>query len=275
MNSLSKNSIITHKLQIISQAEETLDRQGLMSAPPKNSFVPPIIQTATPKDKDSYGNIVELTDGIDDILQIQDKQHLSSTDEDSITEDTSVDYSTELEYSIADDDEGGEEEDDDATFSYASSTSSSSSSSSSPSSSSGDDDEDSTRRLLKQAHQRIEHQSIYEEVKHLRTQLNQQLEIVNKCNELEHQLAKATHTIDLYKQKEKKHEDEMAKSEMEFMSKLNEMCEMMEVQIVSRDERIVELQKKLNEKETIIAQLICKNKGTGLLGNDVGFSDFI
>ena len=240
-----------------------------MSAPPKNSFVPPIIQTATPKDKDSYGNIVELTDGIDNILQIQDKQHLSSTDEDSITEDTSVDYSTELEYSIADEEE--EEDDDDATFSYASSTSSSSS----PSSSSGDDDEDSTRRLLKQAHQRIEHQSIYEEVKHLRAQLNQQLEIVNKCNELEQQLAKATHTIDLYKQKEKKLEDELAKSEMEFMSKLNEMCEMMEVQIVSRDGRIVELQKKLNEKETVIAQLICKNKGTGLLGNDVGFSDFI
>ena len=238
-----------------------------MSAPPKNSFVPPIIQTTTPKDKDSYGNIVELTDGIDDILQIQDKQRSSSTDEDSITEDTSVDYSTELEYSVAD--EEGEEEDDDATFSYASSASSSS-----PSSSSGDDDEDSTRRLLKQAHQRIEHQSIYEEVKHLRTQLNQQLEVVNKCNELEHQLAKAAHTIDLYKQKEKKHKDEMAKSEMEFMSKLNEMCEMMEVQIVSRDERIVALQKKLKEKETVIAQLICKNKSTDL-GNDVGFSDFI
>ena len=61
-----------------------------MSAPPKNSFVPPIIQTTTPKDKDSYGNIVDLTDGIDDILQIQDKQRSSSTDEDSITEDVAT-----------------------------------------------------------------------------------------------------------------------------------------------------------------------------------------
>ena len=43
----------------------------------------------------------------------------------------------------------------------------------------------------------------------------------------------------------------MAQCEVEFMNKLNEMCEMMEVEIVKRDERIVELEKRLNEEELI------------------------
>ena len=117
------------------------------------------------------------------------------------------------------------------------------------STSSNDDDENSTRRLLKQAHQRLEHQSIYEEVQLLRTQLCQKLELVNKCNELERQLSKAHQTIETYQIKEKRHEEEMAKCEMEFMNKLNDMCGMMEVEILKRDERIVELQNsRLNER---------------------------
>ena len=219
-----------------------------MSAPPKHSFVPPIIKTTTSKASSDNNNIVELSAALDDILHSHDKQQLSTDDYDSVTEDTSVDYSTELEYSIADD-----EEDE----SYVS------------------DDEDSTRRLLKQAHQRLEHQSIYEEVKLLRAQLNERLEVVNKCNQLEHQLSKATHTIEMYKQKEKEHKEEMARSEMEFMNKLNEMCEMMELEVVNRDEKIAELQSKLNERDTMIAQLRRnKSAGRGDAG-DVCFSDFI
>lgn len=151
---------------------------------------------------------------------------------------------------------------------------------SSPSSSS--DDEDSTRRLLKQAHQRLEHQSIYEEVKLLRTQLNQKLEIVNKCNNLEQRLSKANQSIELYKQKEKNFSEEMAKCEMHFMNKLNEMCGMMEVEIVKRDERILELQNRLNEKETrtimnrsqrLKGDVAAARGGAGL--GDECFSDFI
>jgi hypothetical protein len=211
-----------------------------MSAQPKNSFVPPIITTGTfhaEKSSSAHSSdIIEITSFIDNILQSHAKQQTTTDDTDSVTEDTSIDYSTELEYSIADEDD-----------SDASSTTSSNQSSSP--SSSDDDDEDSTRRLLIQAHQRLEHQSIYEEVKLLRTQLYQKLETVNKCNNLEQQLSKANQTIELYKQKENSHNEEMAKREMEFMNKLNEMCGMMEVEIVKRDERIVELQNRLNEED--------------------------
>jgi hypothetical protein len=209
-----------------------------MSAPPKNSFVPSIITTAASNAirGDNNNDIIELTAAIDNILQSHAKQQTST--DDSVTEDTdssSFDYSTELEYSIGDEDDSDEL-----------STASVNQSPPSPPSSSN---EDSTRHLLKQAHQRLEHQSIYEEVKLLRTQLYQKLEIVNKCNNLEQQLSKANQTIELYKQKEKSYNDEMAKREMEFMNKLNEMCGVMEVEIVKRDERIVELQNRLNEKE--------------------------
>ncbi len=215
-----------------------------MSAqPPKNSFVPPIITTTTAASiskpnmsEHSSSDFVEFTASIDDILQGQGhtKQHTTTTAyavDDSITEDTSsIDYDTELEYSIADDDD----------------IDASSSSSSHP-----NEDEDSTRRLLKQAHQRLNHQSIYEEVKLLRMQLSQNLEIVNKCNLLEQQLHAAHKTIEMLQIKEKRHEEELAKREVEFMKKLNDMCAMMEVEIVKRDERIVELQERLNEKELI------------------------
>lgn len=207
-----------------------------------SAFVPPIITTtgtsSTERSStDHSSDIIEITASIDNIFQSHaNKQQTTTDNDDSVTEDTSVDYSTELEYSIADEDD-----------SDASSTTSSNQSSSP--SSSDDDDDDSTRRLLIQAHQRLEHQSIYEEVKLLRTQLYQKLETVNKCNNLEQQLSKANQTIELYKQKENSHNEEMAKREMEFMNKLNEMCGMMEVEIVKRDERIVELQNRLNEED--------------------------
>mmetsp|Transcript_25479 Transcript_25479/g.43268 ORF Transcript_25479/g.43268 Transcript_25479/m.43268 type:complete len:202 (-) Transcript_25479:669-1274(-) len=200
-----------------------------MSAlPSKDAFIPPIITTTAASKaniSDNSRDFVEITAAIDNILHSHAKQHTTAVD-DSVTEDTSVDYSTELEYSIADDD-------------------ASSSNQSSP------NDEDSTRRLLRQAHQRLEHQSIYEEVKLLRTQLHHKLEIVNKCNELEQQLSKANQTIDMYKKKEKSYSEDMSKREMEFMNKLNDMCVMMEVEIVKRDDRIAELQNRLNETESM------------------------
>jgi len=218
-----------------------------MSAPlpPKDSFVPPIITTTTTSKSstsdDNSRDFVEFTASIDDILQghANAKQHTTTSAyavDDSITEDTlSIDYDTELEYSIADDDD-----DDDIDAS-------SSSTSSSPN---NEDEEDSTRRLLKQAHQRLKHQSIYEEVKLLRTQLCQTLEIVNKCNNLEQQLSKANQTIERLQMNEKRYKEELAKCEMDFVNKLNDMCEMMEVEILKRDERIVELQNRLNERRS-------------------------
>ena len=183
-------------------------------------------------------DFVEITAVIDNILQSHAKEQPTSTttfpiDDDSVTEDTSIDYSTELEYSIEDDDE----------------SSTSSSNQSFPNN--DEQDDNSTRRLLKQAHHRLHHQSIYEEVKLLRTQLRQTLELVNKNNSLEQQLSTANQTIEQYKKKEQKYKEDMTKCEMEFMNKLNDMCEMMEVEIVKRDERIVELQNRLNEKKLI------------------------
>jgi len=228
--------------------------------PPKDSFVPPIITTTSTSTATSKAHLsndsrdfVEITAAIDDILQSHAKQPTSAFPiDDSVTEDTSVDYSTELEYSIEDDDE------------------SSSSSSSNQSSSNDDQDDNSTRRLLRQAHQRLHHQSIYEEVKLLRTQLHQTLEIINQNNTLEQQLSSANQTIEQYEMKEKKHKEDMAKCEMEFMNKLNDMCEMMEVEIVKRDERIVELQNRLNEKE-LIRELIwwCRDGVMMLLEGEV------
>ena len=61
----------------------------------------------------------------------------------------------------------------------------------------------------------------------------------------------AHQTIEQYKRNEQRNKEEMARCEVEFMNKLNEMCEMMEVEIVKRDERIVELEKRLHEMEVI------------------------
>ena len=195
-----------------------------MSAPTKNSYAP---STEPTPSTENCGNkqVFDITAATDDIF----KRHRSdfvelTTGDDSITEDTSVDYSTELEYSVAD------EEDD------------------------CDDDNDSIRQLLKQAHERLENQSLYEEVKLLRTQLNQKLEIVNKNNELEHKLSKARQTIEMYKQKEKEYNEEKATCEMDFMRNLNEMCAVMEEGFANREKQIVELQNRLNEKGTKIGK---------------------
>ncbi len=221
------------------------ENQNTKSIPPKDSFVPPIITTTKTHLSNNSRDFIEITAVIDDILQSSNaKQQRTTTttaiDDDSVTEDTSVDYSTELEYSIEDDDDD-----------YDGLSTASSLNQSLPNNNDDGDDDNSTRRLLKQAQQRLHHQSIYEEVKLLRTQLHQTLELVNKNNTLEQQLSKANQTIEQYKRNEQRNKEEMAQCEVEFMNKLNEMCEMMEVEIVKRDERIVELEKRLNEKEVI------------------------
>jgi len=134
---------------------------------------------------------------------------------------------------------------------------------------SDDDDEtiDSTRMLLKQAQERSEYQSVYEEVKLLRREvsqyrssiqvtLSQKLELKSKCNSLENQLTQAQEHIQAYKVKELQWYEDGAEREKEYMNQLDEMCstaksseEELMSEIVERDMRIIEMQNKLNEKD--------------------------
>jgi len=132
-----------------------------------------------------------------------------------------------------------------------------------------DDDEtiDSTRMLLKQAQERSEYQSVYEEVKLLRREvsqyrnsvqvtLSQKMELKSKCNSLENQLTQAQEHIQAYKVKELQWYEDGAEREKEYMNQLDEMCssaksreEELMSEIVERDMRIIEMQNKLNEKD--------------------------
>ena len=133
-----------------------------------------------------------------------------------------------------------------------------------------DDDEetiDSTRMLLKQAQERSEYQSVYEEVKLLRREvsqyrnsvqvtLSQKMELKSKCNSLENQLTHAQEHIQAYKVKELQWYEDGAEREKEYMNQLDEMCsiakskeEELMSEIVERDMRIIEMQNMLNEKE--------------------------
>ena len=132
-----------------------------------------------------------------------------------------------------------------------------------------DDDEtiDSTRMLLKQAQERSEYQSVYEEVKLLRAEvsqcrqgiqvtLSQKMELKSKCNSLENQLTQAQEHIQAYKVKELQWYEDGAEREKEYMNQLDEMCssakakeEELMSEIVERDMRIIEMQNMLNEKD--------------------------
>ena len=134
---------------------------------------------------------------------------------------------------------------------------------------SDDDDEtiDSTRMLLKQAQERSEYQSVYEEVKLLRREvsqcrqsiqvtLSQKLELKRKSNSLENQLTQAQEQIQAYKVKELQWYEDGAEREKEYMNQLDEMCstaksseEELKAEIVERDMRIIEMQNMLNEKD--------------------------
>lgn len=126
---------------------------------------------------------------------------------------------------------------------------------------------DSTRLLLKQAQQRMEQQSIYEEVKLLRAEvakyrtseesaLRQTLDLTNRNTILQNQLAQAMDTIQTYKKKESRGNEERAEREKDFMNQLNDVCRTTEQreqdlmdEIVKRDVKIIELQNQCNEEE--------------------------
>lgn len=116
---------------------------------------------------------------------------------------------------------------------------------------------DSTRLLLKQAKQRLHHQTVYEEVKVLREEVSQyknslestqrqNLDLKNRCNALESQLANAHESIHSNKIKELRYNEEMAEREKDHMNQLNEVY----MEILKRDEKIIELQNLWNEEQT-------------------------
>lgn len=125
----------------------------------------------------------------------------------------------------------------------------------------------SARHLLKQAQKRIHKQSIYDEVKLLRTEvsqyrnsvevtLRQKLSLMNKYNTLESELSQAIETIQSYKQKELQWNEERAQREKDFMNQMNDICSTMQSkeqelmgEIIARDQKIIEMQNQMNEEE--------------------------
>lgn len=126
---------------------------------------------------------------------------------------------------------------------------------------------DSARRLLRQARKRLQHQSILEENKILQAEvshyknsvdsaLRQKLDLKIKCDTLESQLAQAMETIQHYKVQELRWSDERAQRERDFMNQLNDLCsemkgneKVMMGEIIERDQKIREMQIRLNEAE--------------------------
>ncbi|KAL3810904.1 hypothetical protein ACHAXA_008754 [Cyclostephanos tholiformis] len=126
---------------------------------------------------------------------------------------------------------------------------------------------DSTRRLLRKASQRLRHQSMVEENKILQAELShyknsvestlrQKLDLKNKCDTLESQLAQAMDTIQHNKVQAQRWSEERAQRERDFMNQLNELCSEMKRneyvmmgEIIDRDKKISEMQNRLNEVE--------------------------
>jgi hypothetical protein len=72
---------------------------------------------------------------------------------------------------------------------------------------------------------------------------------------LEQQLSEEKQTIEIYKLREKNYLEDLAICEMESKEKLHEILCMMEEGFVKREEQIVKLQNRLNEKkEAMIGQ---------------------
>ena len=119
---------------------------------------------------------------------------------------------------------------------------------------------DSARRLLRQARKRLHHQSILDENKILQAELSQyktsleftlrqKLDLKNKCDTLEGQLAH-------FKLQQLGWIDERAQRERDFMNQLDELCsemkgneKVMMSEIIDRDQKIREMQIRLNETE--------------------------
>ena len=129
------------------------------------------------------------------------------------------------------------------------------------------DTNDNIRNLLKQAQKRLEYQSVYEEVKLLRSEvsqyrysvqdtLRQKLELKTKCTSLENKLLQANESIQSYKLRELQHNEEMASREKEYMNSLNDVYSQMQgreeelmAQIIQRDAKIIGMRNRLNEEE--------------------------
>lgn len=126
---------------------------------------------------------------------------------------------------------------------------------------------DSARRLLRQARKRLHHQSILDVNKILQAELSQyktsleytlrqKLDLKNKCDTLEGQLAQALETIQHFKLQQLGWIDERAQRERDFMNQLNELCsemkgneKVMMSEIIDRDQKIRKMQIRLNETE--------------------------
>jgi|Transcript_612 chromosome segregation ATPase len=138
---------------------------------------------------------------------------------------------------------------------------------------------DSAQLLLKQAQARLHHQSIYEEVQHLRTLVSghethaqvltkQKSSLLNKCNALEESLANIVDQLTKYKHREQQLKETQAEREKEYMNQLNEVCRVNDAkeqdymgQLIERDMRIVELQNALNEREEEMRRLKLRMEG--------------
>ena len=125
----------------------------------------------------------------------------------------------------------------------------------------------SARRLLRQAQKRLHHQSILDENKILHAEvsqyktslestLRQKLDLKNKCDTLEGQLAQAVETIQHFKLQQLGWIDERAQRELDFMNQLNDLCyemkgneKVMMSEIIDRDQKIREMQIRLDQTE--------------------------
>ena len=149
------------------------------------------------------------------------------------------------------------EEDDDCSIQSTASTNSNKSISSM----------NSTQLLLKQAHARMHRQSIYEEVKHLRTLLSghethskllerQKSNLDTKYKELGSAYTTALEHIHKSKLKEQQIKEEQAERELEYMNQMNEVCRHYDTkeknymdQLIEKDAIIEKLQNRLKEME--------------------------
>ena len=126
---------------------------------------------------------------------------------------------------------------------------------------------DSGRCLLEQARQRVQHQMILDENKVLQAEvaqsrvevesiLRQKLDIKNKLDTLESQLAQAMETIQQYKLNELVLTEEKAQRERDYMNQLNDFAQetkrndqILMDEIMKRDQLIRNLQTRLNQAE--------------------------
>jgi hypothetical protein len=90
----------------------------------------------------------------------------------------------------------------------------------------------------------------------LESTLRQKLDLKNKCDTLEGQLAQAVETIQHFKLQQLGWIDERAQRELDFMNQLNDLCsemkgneKVMMSEIIDRDQKIREMQIRLDQTE--------------------------